>query len=541
MQPTASTQPTATVPKAGRKAWIGLAVLALPTLLVSMDMTVMYLAIPAISVALKPGSAELLWITDIFGFFEGGLLITMGTVGDRIGTRKLLLTGSVLFTMASVLTAFSTSAAMLIAARALLGITAATLLPSTLSIIRNMFHNDRERTLAIGAWTTCFSAGTMLGPLIGGVLLHYFWWGAVFLMAVPVMILLLSLAPTLLPEFHTRHTGKLDIGSVVILIAATLTTMLGIKRMAEHGATVVPLLILAAGIFITITFVRRQRKLPEPLIDLSLFSNEAFNATLMALMIALFSWTGMLLFITQYLQLVIGLDPLKAGLWTMPGAAANIVLCIAAPVAVRYIQRRHLIAAGLALLACGILCLTTITDASGLPMLITATVLMSGCGLAVTLSTDLVVATAPPERAGAAAGISETSANLGSSIGIALLGSLATAIYRTRMVTLLPEAVPQHLARDIRSTLGGAVAASSQLPQALQQDVLTAARQAFIQVYANHRPGMRRPGARTGRCYNPHTAPCATGRHRPGGSVRHSFVHTNPCILHSLNDDRGRF
>jgi len=480
MQSIVSTPQTPHVPKAGRKEWIGLAVLALPTLLISMDMTVMYLAIPAISIALRPTSAELLWMTDIFGLFEAGLLITMGTLGDRIGTRKLLLTGSVLFTTASVLTAFSTSATMLIAARALLGITAATLLPSTLSIIRNMFHNDRERTIAIGTWTTCFSAGTMLGPLIGGALLHYYWWGAVFLIAVPVMILLLILAPALLPEIRTKHTGRFDIGSVAILITGTLTTIFGIKRIAEHGIMVASTGILAAGILLMILFVRRQRSLKDPLIDLSLFTSRAFNAALMALMIALFSWTGMLLFITQYMQLVIGLDPLQAGLWTMPGAAANIVMCMLAPVAVRYVARRYLIALGLTLLASGILCLTAVTG-NDLTILIMATILMSGCGVAVTLSTDLIVATAPPERAGAAAGISETSASLGSAGGIALLGSLATVIYRNSIVTHLPETIPQHVAHDIRSTLGSAVAAAHQLPQPTQHDVLTAAQQAFLQ------------------------------------------------------------
>lgn len=480
MQTTPLPQATVHV-TAGRKEWIGLAVLALPTLLVSMDMTVMYLAIPAISMALKPGSSELLWITDIFGFFEAGFLITMGTLGDRIGRRRLLLAGSVAFTLASILTAFSASAGMLIAARALLGITSATLLPSTLSLIRNMFHDDRQRMLAIGAWTTCFSAGTMLGPLIGGALLHYFWWGSVFLMAVPVMVLLLATAPALLPEFRANNSDRFDIGSVSLLITATLATMFGIKRIAEYGAGVIPALSIGAGLVMAFTFVRRQQSLKDPLIDLSLFAIPAFNAALMSLMIGLFSWTGMLLFITQYLQLIIGMDPLRAGLWTIPGAAANIVMCIMAPVAVRYVARPHLIAAGLVLLAAGILCLTQVNAIDGLPMLILATVLMSGCGLAVTLSTDLVVATAPPERAGAAAGISETSANLGSAIGIALLGSLATAIYRMRIADFIPQNMPGQTAHDIQSTLGSAVAAAQQLPQPAHDAILAAARETFVQ------------------------------------------------------------
>ncbi|HVW96265.1 MAG TPA: MFS transporter [Mucilaginibacter sp.] len=228
---------TDTQPKAGTREWIALAVLALPTLLVSMDTTVIYLAVPSISSALRPTSSQQLWITDVYGFLECGFLITMGTVGDRIGRRKLLLIGAVAFAMASAMAAFANTVTLLIAARALLGIAGATLLPSTLSMLRNMFHNDAQRGFAVGLWTTCFSTGTMLGPVVGGFLLNHFWWGSVFLMSVPVMVLFLIIGPLLLPEFKDPGIAKFDFWSVWLLIATVFPFTYGVKRLQNRGAS----------------------------------------------------------------------------------------------------------------------------------------------------------------------------------------------------------------------------------------------------------------------------------------------------------------
>jgi DHA2 family multidrug resistance protein-like MFS transporter len=446
-----------------------------------MDMTVMYLALPEISTALQPSSAQLLWITDIYGFLEAGFLITMGTLGDRMGRRKLLLTGAVAFTIASALAAFATTAAMLISARALLGIAGATLLPSTLSLIRNMFHDAAQRTFAIGAWTTIFSAGTMLGPLVGGFLLAHFWWGSVFLMGVPVMLIFLVVGPLLLPEFKDPIASKFDLPSAGLLIITTLTIIYGIKQMAEHGASLLYVLSITVGLVVGFIFLRRQKTLHNPLIDLQLFKKPAFSASLGALMVALFSWVGISLFVGQYLQLVLGMDPFKAGLWTIPAAASSIVTCMLAPQLVRYFHRGWLMAAGLAVMATGI---ALFTQAHALPLFITATVIMSaGCGFTVTLSTDVVVATAPPERAGAAAGISETSTSFGGALGVAILGSIWMALYRSGIVHLLPAGVPAAQAKAARSTLGGALTAAEQLQGALGDELLRAAREAFTESF----------------------------------------------------------
>lgn len=467
--------------KAGRREWIGLAVLALPALLVSMDTTVMYLAVPALSTAFKPNSVELLWISDSYGFLEAGFLITMGTLGDRIGRRRLLLFGGVAFAAASVIAAFAPSALLLIFARGLLGIAGATLLPSTLSIIRHLFHDERQRTTAIGTWTTCFSAGTMLGPLVGGLLLERFWWGAVFLIPVPVMAVLLLVGPRLLPEFREEKPAPMDLISTVLLVISVLAAIYGIKEISESGMALLPAVFIVVGLALGGVFWGRQKTVKHPLIDIRLFHNSRFNTALTALLFSLFTWAGIYLFVSQYLQLVLGLDPVKAGLLTMPGAAGSILSCSLAPVFVRRIRRGYLMAIGLAIMAAGVGSLTVI-GLNDLPTLVIGTVVLTmGCGIVVTLGIDMVIATAPPESAGAAAGISETSTTLGGALGIALLGSIWTAGYRAKMDFGVPAGVSVQMGKAARSTLGGAISAGTELGEPLGSVLVNTARTAFVQ------------------------------------------------------------
>jgi MFS transporter, DHA2 family, multidrug resistance protein len=418
----------ATTPRAGRREWIGLAVIALPCLLYSMDLTVLFLALPHLSADLQPSSVQLLWITDIYGFLLAGSLITMGTLGDRIGRRRLLLVGAVAFGAASILAAFSTTPEQLIAARALLGVAGATLAPSTLSLLRTMFADPRQRTLAIGVWISSFSAGAAVGPLAGGALLERFWWGSVFLLAVPVMALLLVLGPLLLPEYRDAGAGRPDLSSAAMSLAAVLLVIWGLKQLAQDGFGLPPTLSILAGLAVGVVFVRRQRRLADPLLDLRLFRSPAFSAALAANTLDFFVAFAAFLFIAQYLQLVVGLSPLQAGLWMLPSSAGFIVGSLLTPLLVRRARPAYVMAAGMALAAVGFALLTRLDPAGGLAVLVAGSVVFSlGSAPMTTLATDLMVGTAPPERSGAASGISETSSELGGALGIAVLGSIAVA------------------------------------------------------------------------------------------------------------------
>ena len=464
--------------KAGRKEWIGLAVISLACLLYVMDLSVLYLAVPSLTRDLEPSSTQLLWITDVYGFLVAGFLITMGTLGDRIGRRKVLLAGAAAFGAASVLAAFSTSAEMLIAARALLGIAGATVAPSTLSLIRNMFHDPHQRMTAIGVWGTSFAAGGAVGPLVGGLLLEAFWWGSVFLINVPVMALLLVLGPRLLPEFKDPKAGRIDLASALLSLAAVLPVIYGLKEIAQNGPGWTGFAPALAGLAMGAVFVRRQTRLDDPLIDLKLFRFPAFSVSVASNTLTGFIAFGTFLFIAQYLQLVVGLSPLEAGLWSLPSSVAVVFGSMMAPRVSRAVRPAFGVAGGLVLAAAGLALLTQVDASSGLPVVVTGGVLFAlGLGPVFILATDLIVGTAPAERAGAASAISETGAELGGALGIALLGSVGTAVYRSGVSEALGGNVPE-AARD---TLGGALAVAQDLPAAAGQELVGAAHDAFTQ------------------------------------------------------------
>ncbi len=466
--------------RAGRREWIGLAVLGLACLVYAMDLTVLHLAVPHLSADLQPSSAQLLWIADIYGFMVAGALITMGTLGDRIGRRRLLLIGAAAFGLTSILAAFSTSPEMLIAARALLGLAGATVAPSTLSLIRNMFHDDQQRTFAIGVWITAYSLGGAVGPLLGGLLLEFFWWGSVFLLAVPVMALLLVLGPMLLPEFRDPEAGRLDLFSAALSLIAVLAVIYGLKQIAQDGLGWTAMLSIAAGLALGFAFLRRQARLADPLIDIRLFRMPAFSASLAVYTLGILVLFGTFLFIFQYLQLVLGLSPLMAGVWTLPSFGGFIAGSMLAPAIVRHVRPAFVMASGLAAGAVGFTALTQVDVGSGLPVLVGASVVYSlGLAPLFTLTNDLILGTAPPERAGAASAISETGAELGGALSIAVLGTIGTAVYRTQVDDGFPPGVPREEAEAARDTLGGAVAAAQELPAALAAEVLSAANEAF--------------------------------------------------------------
>ena len=476
-----STNPA--TPKATNREWFGLAVLALPCMLYSMDLTVLNLAVPKLSADLRPTSTELLWIVDIYGFVLAGALIPMGVLGDRIGRRRLLLIGAAAFGCASVLAAFAPSVEALIAARALLGLAAATLAPSTLSLLRSMFLDPKQRTFAIGVWIASFSAGGAIGPLIGGVLLQFFWWGSVFLINVPVMVLLLAVGPRLLPEFRDPQAGRPDIVSAALCIATVLACHLRESSASPGTAqTGWPRRPSSAGLVIGAVFLRRQRSLAEPFIDLSLFRRVTFSAALAVNIFGFFVAFGTFLLIAQYFQLVIGLSPLAAGLWSAPSGIAFVVGAMLTPRIVNHLRPPHVIAIGFVIAALGFGLLTQTGTTHDLAVVATAYAVFSlGLAPVFTLASDLIVSTAPPERAGAAAGISEMSAELGGALGIALLGSVVTFIYRGTVAGALGGDLPPDALEAARDTLGGALSAAGTLPGELGAALVTVSRSAFVE------------------------------------------------------------
>jgi MFS transporter, DHA2 family, multidrug resistance protein len=471
-------------PRAGRREWIGLAVLALPTLLVSLDLFVMLLAVPHLSTDLGASSTQQLWILDIYGFMVAGFLLTMGTLGDRIGRRRLLLIGAATFGAASILAARSTSPQMLIAARALLGIAGATLTPSTLSLITNLFADPRQRASAVAIWAGCFVVGAIIGPIVGGLLLEAFWWGSVFLLGVPAMVLLLLVGPRLLPEYRNPEAGRLDPASVGLSLGAILPIIYGLKELARQGWRPLPFAAIVVGLAVGWRFVHRQHALAEagfdPLLDLRLFAHRAFSTTLGSMLAYSMLSGGTMMWVAQQFQLVAGLSPLRAGLALVPGMVAAIGSFQLAPLLARRIRPAYLFSGGLAVAVVGLLLLTQTDATSGLAVLVGGFVLASfGGGPLVALGTNLVVSSAPPQQAGSAAGVAQTGNELGYALGIATLGSIGTVVYRAQLADAIPSGIPAAAAAAARESLASATAAAGQLPDQLAAALLAVARDAF--------------------------------------------------------------
>ncbi|UJW32973.1 MFS transporter [Saccharothrix sp. AJ9571] len=452
--------------RAGVKQWAGLALLLLPVTLMTADLGVLWLATPHLTADLRPSSGQLLWITDIYGFMTAGFLVVMGTLGDRLGRRRLLLAGSAGFIAASLLAAYANSPELLIAARAVLGVAGAAVLPSTLALISHLFTDPRQRATAIAMWVTALSAGVALGPVAGGVLLEHFWWGSVFLMGVPIMVLALVAAPVLLPEYRDPGAGRLDPLSVVLFLAAVLPVVYGVKRLAEHGPQWIVLGALVTGVAFGWWFARRQRSSAAPLLDLRLFADRTFATALVVLLLGLMALNGVEYLVPQYLQFVTGLSPMETALWLLPGAAGLIVGSQLTPVLAARLRPAYVIAAGLAVALLG---LAAMAVASGVAVAAFGlTVVMFGVAPITVLGTSLAVSAAPPEKAGAAAATGQTAYDLGLALGIAVTGSVAVAVYRGEVVTPGAE-----------DTIGGALTTAAELPPGQAAALLDEAETAF--------------------------------------------------------------
>lgn len=469
--------------KAGRKEWIALTVLCLPLMVVSMDVSVLFFAAPAIAADLQPTATQQLWIFDIYGFILAGLLLTMGAVGDRIGRRRLLMIGSVGFALCSLFAAYAHSAGTLILARGILGIAGSTLMPSTIAIVRTMFQDDAQRTKAMSIWSAVMASGVTVGPIIGGLLIQSFSWGSVFLINIPAMALLLIIAPFLLPETRSAARTRIDLVSSILALASILPVTYGVKTLAEEGWSTVPVLLLAAGLLVGFIFVRRQLAVRNPLIDIRALMERRTGGSILANLMATFTLMASALVNTQFLQSVLGYSPLAAALWSvLPSVAVGAAAPLAAKLSIKH-GRPRVIAGGFALAAIGFGILTQVRLESFSPLtvaLVGAGLVAAGIVSVMTLVTDYVVGVAPPDRAGAVGGLIETSSELGGAFGIALLGCVLTAVYRYAVSPLLPSGLGGEAALAAKQTIAGASVASKQLPAVTASQVMDASREAFM-------------------------------------------------------------
>ncbi|GGT48148.1 MFS transporter [Streptomyces purpureus] len=450
--------------RAGARQWLGLAVLLLPVSLMTADLGVLWLATPYLAADLRPSSAQLLWTTDIYGFLTAGTLVIMGTLGDRLGRRRLLMAGSAGFVVASLVAAYAPGPEVLIVARALLGVAGAAVLPSTLALISQLFADPRQRATALAMWVTALSVGLAIGPVIGGMLLAVWWWGSVFLIGVPVMLVALVTAPALLPEYRDPAAGRLDVASVALFLLAVLPVVYGVKSLASHGPGASAGVAFAFGALFAAVFVRRQNRLAAPLLDLRLFRDRTFTGALLALLLGMTALNGVEYLVPQYLQGVAGQSPLQAGLWLLPGAAGLVAGSQLTPVLARRIRPAYVLVGGLLVSLAGYAALA-LSEGVAVASL-GLTVIMFGVAPISVLGTALAVGAAPARKAGAAAATGQTAYDLGLALGIAVTGSVAVAVYRGRM--------PADAPAGARDTLGAAVSAGDAGLAAVAREAFTA-------------------------------------------------------------------
>ncbi|MDO4888674.1 MAG: MFS transporter [Actinomycetaceae bacterium] len=456
------------------RRWASLAVLVGAVLLLAIDATVLYLAMPSLTADLSPSALQVLWIGDIYSLALAGLLVTMGNLADRIGAKRLLLIGATAFGLASAVAAFAPSAEVLIGARLLLGFAGATIMPSTLSLSRNIFADPVERTRAIAIWSAAAASGAALGPLVGGVLLENFWWGSVFLINLPIMALVLGFGAWLLPEFRNPSPGRFDLVSSGLSMLAIIPFVYAIKQVSggEFGLGVV--VAIGASVLGGILFMRRQRRTDSPMIEVDLFRVPAFSGAVLVNFISVFALSGVLFFFSQYLQLARNLSPLQAGLAQLPAAVAAMSAVVVVGFLLARFGRGRAIAMALVAGALGLGLVAALEGSEQLAWLLLALLPFGlGIGVAETLSVDAVVSAVKPSKAGAAASVSETAYELGVALGIAILGSLMTVFYRVGLD--LPTGVPSEVAARVRDSLASASAALEP-----ESSVLEAAKQAFV-------------------------------------------------------------
>lgn len=460
------------------RRWWALVALSMAVLIVAIDVTVLNVALPQVSESLHPTGVQTLWIADCYSFVLAGLLVTMGSLGDRWGRKRLLLVGSAAFALLSLATAFAPSAGALIAARGAMGVAGATLMPATLALIRNTFRIPRERTIAIGIWSAMAAAGEAIGPIVAGVLLEHFWWGSVFLINIPVCLLVVGIGWFALRESRNPTPGPLDWPSVASSMVGLLAAVGAIKGMAANGVDDLAAWVLAlVGSTALVWFVRRQLRLPIPMIDMRLFQRPAFCGAVVADLLSVFGLAGMLFYLSLQFQFVDGYSPLATGLHLLPAMGGAVISAPTTGFLVRVTSRRTVVSGALLLAAIGAGGLAPALNGSMVLEVVSLALIGLGAGWSFTATAEAIMLSSPPERAGAASAVSETAYELGSALGIALLGTVLTLNYR--LTLSLPVGLPATARTSAEDSISSALELAASLPAVLGQQLAESARSSF--------------------------------------------------------------
>lgn len=455
------------------REWLGLAVLTLPIFMMANDVSVLFLALPAIGADLQPHATQSLWILHIGELLGVGLVLTMGRLGDRIGRRRLLFTGLAAYAVASTLAAFAPNPETLILARALLGASVATLSPSTLSLLRHMFPDPRQFSLAVALNLSAFSVGMALGPPMGGLLLEFFWWGSLFLVNVPVALLALATLPFLLPEFRDRNAGRLDVMSVLLSTVALIVLVYGLQELAEQGPRPLLLAAVVTGLVLGWVFLRRQRRLADPLLQLDMFATRAFLVSVSAMTLMIFVTAGPDLFLVQFLQSVLGISPGLVGALLIVPAVGGLVGGLLPPVLIRVLTVGQVMGASKIVALAGLVTVVLAAGQGSVQGLIAGSTLVSLGAPVMTLGSQVALSSVPEERTGSASAVTDVATGMGQTLSLALLGSVGLAVYRSGLETAKPDGAFGDTADAAGDSIGAAVSIADELGgatgEALQQ------------------------------------------------------------------------
>lgn len=461
--------------------WLVLGILSSALLLIVIDMTVIYLALPSLTYELRASATEKLWIVNAYALTVAGLLPGMGALGDRFGHKRMFISGLVVFGWASLGAAFSPTPEILIAARIALAVGAAMMMPATLAIIRHVFEDTRERALAFGIWAAIASGGAAFGPVVGGVLLEHFWWGSVFIINVPIVLLALVLAVIWVPSRPGNPQRPFDLLASLWVMGALVGLALAIKEAGKADPSLLQASVAACtAVICALTFLRRQRQTTVPMIDFTLFRDRSFLAGVITATVASAALMGMELVVSQRLQLVVGLSPLQAGLTILPIPLGAFIAGPLAGLALPRIGAERILSTSLALSAAGALLYLLGYAGEQWLQILSFSLLGFGVGAAMTAASSAMLLHAPADRAGMAASIEEVSYELGGALGIASLGSLMSAVYAAAIVTPGAMALPD-LALD---SLDGALIAAEALPEAIAAPLISLAQGAFDNAFA---------------------------------------------------------